>query len=198
MAGHVAHERGASQVLFLDVTDTYVEEAGAMNHFHVTRQGELLIPTFTDTILRSITSESVLELGERSLGLPVRQDRVPVGQFLDDVRSGAVTEAGGFGTAAVVSAVGSYVFDDGTELRVGDGQIGPHTRKVYEVLTGIQRGKRVPPDGWLFRAPRRETAARPKGSQPPSRSRAPAKRKPRPASRRKPPAKRKVASRSRR
>ena len=119
MAGHVAHEHHASQVLFLDVTDTYIEEAGAMNHFHVTRQGELVIPTFTETILRSITSESVLELGERHLGVEVRQARIPVEQFLDDVRSGAITEAGGFGTAAVVSAVGSYVFDDGTELRVG-------------------------------------------------------------------------------
>mgnify|MGYP003352762331 CR=1 FL=1 len=50
--------------LYLDVTDRYVEEAGSMNHFHVTRDGRLLIPTFSDTILRSITSESVLELGE--------------------------------------------------------------------------------------------------------------------------------------
>jgi branched-chain amino acid aminotransferase len=156
MAGHVAHEHGASQVLFLDVTDTYIEEAGAMNHFHVTRSGELLIPTFTETILRSITSESVLELGERHLGVGVRQDRIPVEQFLDDVRSGAITEAGGFGTAAVVSAVGSYVFDDATELRVGDGHIGPHTRKVYEALTGIQRGKRPAPEGWLFLAKRLE------------------------------------------
>jgi branched-chain amino acid aminotransferase len=86
----------------------------------------------------------------------VKQDRIPIEQFLDDVRSGAVTEAGGFGTAAVVSAVGSYVFDDATELRVGDGHIGPHTRKVYETLTGIQRGKRPAPEGWLFLAKRLE------------------------------------------
>jgi branched-chain amino acid aminotransferase len=156
MAGHVAHEHGASQVLFLDVTDTYIEEAGAMNHFHVTRGGELVIPTFTETILRSITSESVMELGKRELGVEVRQARIPVEAFLDGVRSGEIAEAGGFGTAAVVSAVGSYVFDDGTELRVGDGRIGPHTRRVYETLTAIQRGKRAAPEGWLFRAVRRE------------------------------------------
>ena len=143
----------------------------------------------------------MLELGERHLGVQVRQDRIPVEQFLDDVRSGAVTEAGGFGTAAVVSAVGSYVFDDATELRVGDGQIGPHTRKVYEVLSGIQRGKRAAPEGWLFLARRRESTARPKasqGSKPRSRSKPSPDRKPRPASRRKPQPKRKVASRSRR
>jgi branched-chain amino acid aminotransferase len=162
MAGHVAHEHGASQVLFLDVHDTYIEEAGAMNHFHVTRKGELVIPTFTETILRSITSESVIELGQRHLDVEVKQARIPVEPFLDDVRSGAVSEAGGFGTAAVVSAVGTYVFDDGTELRVGNGHIGPHTRKVYEVLTGIQRGTRPAPEGWLFRAVRREGEARPR------------------------------------
>jgi branched-chain amino acid aminotransferase len=186
MAGHVAHEHGASQVLFLDVTDTYVEEAGAMNHFHVTREGELLIPTFTETILRSITSESVLELGQRHLGLPVKQARIPIEQFLDDVRSGAVTEAGGFGTAAVVSAVGTYVFDDATELRVGDGHIGPHTRRVYEALTGIQRGKRPAPEGWLFLARRQESAAKPKGARkaagkPKARAKAAARAKAKPA-----------------
>ena len=165
MAGHVAHQHGASQVLFLDVTDTYLEEAGAMNHFHVTRSGELVIPTFTETILRSITSESVIELGQRQLGVEVTQARIPAEHFLDDVRSGAISEAGGFGTAAVVSAVGTYVFDDATELRVGDGRIGPHTRKVYEVLTGIQRGKRKAPEGWLFLAARLEATRKSKASR---------------------------------
>jgi hypothetical protein len=124
----------------------------------------------------------------------VRQDRIPVEQFLDDVRSGAITEAGGFGTAAVVSAVGSYVFDDATELRVGDGHIGPHTRKVYEAISGIQRGKRPAPEGWLFLARRLEAKARP---SPKRTSRPSSERKPRPASRRKPSPGRTLASRSR-
>ena len=59
-AGEAAHHVGASQVLYLDTTDTYIEEAGAMNHFHVTRDGRLVIPSFTDSILRSVTSESMI------------------------------------------------------------------------------------------------------------------------------------------
>ena len=163
-AGQVAHEQGASQVLYLDTSDRYVEEAGAMNHFHVTRDGSLVIPTFTDTILRSVTSESVLELGARELGVEARQERVELAPFLAGVEDGSIAEAGGFGTAAVVSAVGAYVFDDGRELKVGDGRIGPTTRRVYETLSGIQRGLRPAPEGWLFRAPRRlvEAAPRPK------------------------------------
>jgi branched-chain amino acid aminotransferase len=154
-AGEVAHGLGASQVLYLDVTDRYVEEAGAMNHYHVTRGGTLLIPSFSDTILRSVTSESVMELGARELGVEVRQERIALEPFLAGLRDGSITEAGGFGTAAVVSAVGSYVFDDRSEVKVGDGGIGPHSRRIYEVLTGIQRGLRPAPRGWLFQAPRR-------------------------------------------
>ncbi len=154
MAGEVAHKLGASQVLFLDTTDTWIEEAGAMNHFHVTKEGRLLIPTFTDSILRSITSESVIELGKAALGLDVAQERIPLAGFLDGLRSGAITEAGGFGTAAVISPVGAYVFEDGTEVKVGQGGIGPHTRRIYEVFTGIQRGTREAPKGWLFKANR--------------------------------------------
>lgn len=154
-AGEVAHDLGASQVLYLDVTDRYVEEAGSMNHYHVTRDGKLLIPSFSDTILRSVTSESVMELGTRELGVEVRQERIAFEPFLAGLRDGSITEAGGFGTAAVVSAVGAYVFEDRSEVKVGDGGIGPHTRRIYEVLTGIQRGLRPAPKGWLFQAPHR-------------------------------------------
>ena len=153
-AGEAAHDLGASQVLFLDTTDTYIEEAGAMNHFHVTRDGALVIPTFTDTILRSVTSESVLALGKAALGVETVQARIPLEPFLDGLRSGTITEAGGFGTAAVVSPVGAYVFEDKTEVKVGAGAIGPHTRRVYEAVTGIQRGTRPAPAGWMFKAPR--------------------------------------------
>lgn len=170
MAGEVAHRLGASQVLYLDTSDTYLEEAGAMNHFHVTRDGRLVIPTFTDTILRSVTSESVLALGKAALGVEVVQERIKLTDFLAGVRSGAITEAGGFGTAAVVSPVGAYVFDDGTELQVGDGGIGPVTRRVYQAITGIQHGLRPGPEGWLFKAPR---VAPPPGA--PARAKAAAK-----------------------
>jgi branched-chain amino acid aminotransferase len=153
-AGVAAHELGASQVLFLDTTDTFIEEAGAMNHYHVTRDGKLVIPTFTDTILRSVTSESVLALGKAALGVETVQERIPLDAFLDGLKSGAITEAGGFGTAAVVSPVGAYVFEDKTEVLVGGGAIGPHTRRVYEVISGIQRGLKPAPAGWMFKAAR--------------------------------------------
>jgi branched-chain amino acid aminotransferase len=154
-AGEVAHKLGASQVLYLDTSDRYIEEAGAMNHYHITRGGKMVIPGFTDTILRSITSESIIELGKPALGVEVVQERVELEAFLSGLRDGSIREAGGLGTAAVVSPVGSYLFEDGSEVRVGDGGIGEHTRRVYQTLVGIQRGERSAPSGWLFKAPRK-------------------------------------------
>jgi hypothetical protein len=95
--------------------------------------------------------------------------------------------------------VGTYVFDDGTELRVGDGHIGAHTRHVYEVLTGIQRGKRAAPEGWLFLAHRHEATRAPRVNKKPpaaSKTKRPAGRPARSSAR--PPATRQGAARSRR
>ena len=39
-------------------------------------------------------------------------------------------------------------------MKVGAGAIGPHTRRIYEVVAGIQRGTRPAPAGWMFKAPR--------------------------------------------
>jgi branched-chain amino acid aminotransferase len=183
MAGEVAHRHGASQVLYLDATDRFIEEAGSMNHFHVTRGGTLLIPSFTDSVLRSVTSESVLELGSGVLGVEARQERIELEPFLAGLRDGSIVEAGGFGTAAIVSAVGAYVFEDGSEVRVGDGRIGPHTRRIYEALTGIQRGLRPAPEGWLFQVPRREPAPTRRATARPAHKRAAAARRPRRAAR---------------
>jgi branched-chain amino acid aminotransferase len=108
----------------------------------------VVIPEFTDTILRSITSESVIEL-QKELGIMVIQKKVKIADFIKGVENGDIIEAGGFGTAAVISAVGTYVFEDGRELQVGTGQIGEISKKIYAHYTGIQTGRVKGPDGWL-------------------------------------------------
>ncbi|WP_022851168.1 branched-chain amino acid aminotransferase [Limisalsivibrio acetivorans] len=153
-AGEYAYSKGANQVLYLDTTNTYIEECGAMNHFHVMKDGTVVIPEFTDTILRSITSESVMELAPE-LGIKVVQEKVRIDDFIKGVENGDIVEAGGFGTAAVISAVGTYLFEDGREITVGDGQIGPVSRKIYDAYTGIQRGLREDSLNWLRKVDRR-------------------------------------------
>lgn len=152
-AGLAAAEYGASQVLYLDANNEKIEEVGAMNHFHILKDGTVIIPSFTDTILKSITSQSILEL-QQQLGCEIRQESVMLEQFIADIESGEIIEAGGLGTAAVVSPVGSYIFEDGRVLTVGDGLVGKHTRRLYQKLTGIQQGLYPSPSNWLQKVER--------------------------------------------
>ncbi|MBT4174383.1 branched-chain amino acid aminotransferase [archaeon] len=146
------------QVLYSSVDGKFVEEAGAMNHYCVLKNGNIVIPEFTNTILDSITARSFIEEGENALGREVVQATIPLEDFFNVIKSGEVVEAGGLGTAAVVSPVGTYLVDQGEgdleELVVGDGGVGPVTQQMYDWLTGVQTGKVEAPEDWLQKVPR--------------------------------------------
>ncbi|MDR1946036.1 MAG: branched-chain amino acid aminotransferase [Desulfovibrio sp.] len=148
-----AQSFGVDQVLYLSADNTCIEEVGTMNHYHVLKDGTFIIPEFSDSVLRAITSVSVLELAAAGR-IKARQEVVYLDKFTAGIKSGEIIEAGGFGTAAVVSPVGGYVFEDGTELVVGNGEIGEHSRRLYEMYTAIQTGKTPAPQGWLSKVPR--------------------------------------------
>lgn len=148
-----ANDSGATQVLYLDSTNTYLEEVGTMNHYHVLDDGTFIIPEFNDSILKSITSSSVLELAKAGK-IKARQERIRLDDFLAGIKSGKIVEAGGFGTAAVVSPVGRYLLEDGSEVVVGDGQVGKYSKALYELYSNIQVGRSTAPEGWLTKVPR--------------------------------------------
>jgi branched-chain amino acid aminotransferase len=143
-----AKHRGCAQVLFLDSRDhSLVEEMGGMNVFFE-REGKLVTPAMTDTILPGITRDSIIQLAPR-LGIPVEERRIPIEELVRDIQSGVVREAMACGTAAVVVGIESLVLEDGREIRVGNGQCGPVTLKLFEALTGLQYGVHPDPDGWV-------------------------------------------------
>ena len=148
-----AHKMGAEQVLYLDASNQYIEEVGTMNHYHVMKDGTFVIPEFNDSILRSVTSQSVLELAEKGK-IKTRTEHIRIDKFIEGVKNGEIIEAGGFGTAAVISPVGSYLFDDGSEITVGNGKVGEHSKSLYSLYSAIQLGKLPAPDGWLQTVPR--------------------------------------------
>ena len=152
-AAAYAESKGASQVLYLDASNRYIEEVGTMNHYHVLRDGTFVIPEFNDSILRSITSASVLELAAMGR-IKARCERIAVEDFMAGIKAGEIIEAGGFGTAAVVSPVGSYLLESGEVVTVGDGQIGEHSRALYKMYTDMQNGRAPAPEGWLVKVPR--------------------------------------------
>ncbi len=152
-AATYAYSKQADQVLYLDASNEYLEEVGTMNHYHVLKDGTFVIPEFNDSILKSITSVSVLDLAAMGK-IKARSERIKLTSFLEGVKKGEIIEAGGFGTAAVVSPVGSYLMEDGTTVTVGDGQIGKHSRALYEMYTSMQIGNTPAPEGWLRKVPK--------------------------------------------
>ena len=148
-----AHAMGAEQVLYIDASNQYIEEVGTMNHYHVLKDGTFIIPQFNDSILKSITSQSVLELAGMGK-VKARSERIRLDEFIAGVKNGEIIEAGGFGTAAVISPVGSYIFDDGETITVGSGEVGEHSRNLYKMYTDIQTGKIPAPAGWMQTVPR--------------------------------------------
>lgn len=147
-----AEKVGCKQVLYLDAANTSIEEVGTMNHYHVEKDGTFVIPTFNDSILASITSKSVLEMAQIPdfpLKIRARQETIMIDKFLDDIKSGNIVEAGGFGTAAVISPVGTYVMEDGSEYSVGNGDIGPRSAELYNYYSSMQTGRQPAPKGWV-------------------------------------------------
>lgn len=143
-----AKKLGAQQMLFADKNGKYIEEAGTMNHFHVTKDRKIIISKFTDSVLKSVTSQSFVALAKR-LGYQIKQERILYDDFVRGIKGGHIKEAGGLGTAAVVTPVVRYIFDDGKKITVGDGKVGSITKAMYKLLTDIQSGKAVPPKGWF-------------------------------------------------
>lgn len=179
--GDLAARFGAKQVLY--TTDGLVDEAGAMNHYHVLKDGTVVIPTQRDPILNAITSRSIEELSSM-MGIEVRRKTVYLEDMIQGIKRGEIVEAGGFGTAAVVSPIGKYLclkdqemspalldeILDGRvpeeklrqyveEIVVGDGQVGPISRRMYEYYTEMLAGEKIAPSGWLVKVPREAARA---------------------------------------
>ncbi len=146
-AGNRAEERGYSQVLWLDgVHRKYIEEVGAMNvMFKV--DGKILTPDLNGSVLDGITRRSCIQL-LKDWGYEVEERRISAEELFDAAESGALEEAWGTGTAAVVSPIGELAMD-GRKVTVSGGKIGEITQKLYDELTSIQWGRTADPHGWI-------------------------------------------------
>jgi len=145
-----AAAQGCSQVLFLDpVEGKYLEELGGMNVFLVYRDGRLVTPALSGSILEGITRSSILQLA-RDRGMQVEERKVSLDEWQAGAASGEITEAFACGTAAVVTPIGEL---KGEGVSIGDihAPVGPVTLALREELTGIQYGRVPDRHGWLVR-----------------------------------------------
>lgn len=120
-----------------------VQETGAAN-FLLIRDGHILTRSLDSTFLHGVTRDSLLTMA-RDLGFKVEERVFDVAEMLDWVKTG---EAALSGTAAVLAGVGTLVLRDGTEVRVGNGDVGPVTQRLRAALVAIQNGEAPDRYGW--------------------------------------------------
>ena len=148
LAGEVAHEKGYSQVLWLDgIEHKNVEEVGAMNIFFKFKD-ELVTPALNGSILGGITRKSIIELA-RSMGVTVTERTISIEEVFERNAKGELEEVFGSGTAAVVSPV-CELNKNGDIITINNGEMGPLTSKLYDTLTGIQWGRVEDTFGWTM------------------------------------------------
>jgi branched-chain amino acid aminotransferase len=139
---------GFSQVLWLDgIEKKYIEEVGSMNVFFKIG-GEVVTPELNGSILAGVTRDSVIHL-LREWGVPVKERRISIEELFEAHKEGKLEEAFGTGTAAVISPIGSMTWE-GHDMEIAGGQTGALSAKLYETLTGIQRGEREDSFGWRY------------------------------------------------
>ena len=144
-------EHGCDQAVFLDsATQTYVDELGGMNVFFVMKDGTLVTPELTGTILPGITRMSVLELASE-FGLRAVERRVPVQEWKDGVESGDILEVFACGTAAIITPIGELRWDGGSARSTAGEHGGEVTRGLRERLLTLQQGRSEDTHGWLTR-----------------------------------------------
>ncbi|WP_028280688.1 branched-chain amino acid aminotransferase [Arthrobacter sp. H5] len=145
-----AEAHDCKQVLFLDqFNDNAVEELGGMNVFFVFKDGTLVTPSLTGTILEGITRSSIIQLA-KDRGLTVQERKITLDEWREGVSAGDITEVFACGTAAVITPIGQLKDGDDV-IGAPDSRAGEVTMSIREQLLGIQTGVSEDVHGWLTR-----------------------------------------------
>ena len=138
-----AKSEGFDEVLYLDAKDdTFLEEVGSANLFLI-KDNELITPKLRGSILNGVTRDSVLKIAKDKLGLDTIEADITLKELYNS------DEVFCTGTAVSVTPVGSISENDEVHSFC-DGKIGSYTRKLKEILVGIQREEINDDFGWLF------------------------------------------------
>ena len=135
----------ADQVLFCP--GGHVQETGAAN-FILVDGNELITKSLDESFLHGVTRDSLLVLA-REAGLDVQERDLHIEELLERAAKPGC-EAGLTGTAAVLAAVGTLIYQ-GREYAVGSGEPGPAIRAMRDELNAIQWGHSPDTRQWLTR-----------------------------------------------
>ncbi|WP_346795751.1 branched-chain amino acid aminotransferase [Halomonas sp. Bachu 37] len=143
-----AEAHGCGQVAFLDATENkWVEELGGMNLFFVFKDGRIVTPKLTGTILEGVTRDSVLTLAKDE-GLTPEERHISIDEWREGAASGEITEIFACGTAAVITPVGELVTEN-DRIRLAAGSDNAMGKRIRSKLLDLQYGRSEDKYGWL-------------------------------------------------
>jgi len=136
LASDEVRRSGFDEAIFLNESG-HVAEGATCNIFMV-RKGKLITPPVTDNVLEGITRDSIMELAQRELGLPV------VERSIDRSELYVCDELFLTGTAVGIAPI---VRVDHRQIR--DGAIGPIARHLNQSYFDATRGHLQEYRKWL-------------------------------------------------
>ncbi len=149
LASEEAKKAGCTQVLWLDACEhKYIEEVGTSNIFFLLGD-QLITPPLEGSILPGITRDSVMTLA-REWGIEVVERQIGIDEVIEACVSGELRESFATGTAAVISPVGEFHYQE-TVYPVNTGEAGELARKFFEEMQLRQYGHREDGYGWSVR-----------------------------------------------
>lgn len=145
-AQEIASKTGYSQVLWLDGKEKkYIEEVGSMNVFFKIN-GEVITPALNGSILEGVTRDSIIQL-LKHWNIPITERTISMEEIYQAAKDGVLEEAFGTGTAAVISPIGEFFWQN-EKIIINNGETGQLSKKLYDTITGIQNDSLPDPFGW--------------------------------------------------
>jgi branched-chain amino acid aminotransferase len=145
----LAHQQGYDQLLWTDGREhKYFEESGTMNVIFV-MNGKLITPPTTDSILKGVTRDSVLQLA-RDWGYAVEERPVSVEEVIAAAKNGTLQEAFGAGTAATIAPI-AVISHEGTDYTLPPVETRKLSNRLHQGMDDIKTGRAADPHGWIFK-----------------------------------------------
>jgi branched-chain amino acid aminotransferase len=144
----LAKQKGYQQIIWTDdCSHQHLEEAGTMNVFFRINDTLITAPT-SDRILDGVTRKSIIALAEHQ-GIAVQVRKITVQELLEATKNKSLKEIFGAGTAAVISPVSGFGYqDEHFDLEPVEDS---YAKRLKKSLLDIQYNLADDPFGWRMK-----------------------------------------------
>ncbi len=144
----LAVEEGYDQLIWTDGKEhKYVEEAGSMNLMFVINN-KLVTASTGDSILDGITRKSVIQIA-KEMGMPIEERKLAINELIEGVKSGALQEAFGAGTAATIAHIIQIGYE-GIRYELPAVETRTFSNAVYKEMENLKYGRIADLRGWMM------------------------------------------------